>query len=62
MWSEFVDWAVRSLLHSQPPLANPEDLAFPQCLSTADEAIALIRERHDRWLRDRNREPGTKND
>jgi uncharacterized protein (TIGR00730 family) len=51
MWAELVEWAKTHLLKSQPPLANPEDLAIPRCLSTADEAISLIREHHDRWLR-----------
>jgi uncharacterized protein (TIGR00730 family) len=49
MWADFVDWARTHLLKSQPPLANPEDLAIPVCLQTADEAIALLREHHARW-------------
>jgi hypothetical protein len=39
-----------SLLTTQPPLANPEDIAIPQCVNTADEAIALVRQRHAKWL------------
>jgi uncharacterized protein (TIGR00730 family) len=49
MWADLVDWARTHLLTSQPPLANPEDLAIPLCVNTADEAIALIREHHARW-------------
>ena len=49
MWTGFVDWARTHLLKTQPPLANPEDLAIPVCLQTADEAIALLREHHARW-------------
>jgi len=49
MWTGLVDWARASLLSTQPPLANPEDIAIPQCVNTADEAIALIRESHARW-------------
>jgi uncharacterized protein (TIGR00730 family) len=49
MWSGLVDWARTHLLASQPPLANPEDMSIPQCVNTADEAIALIREHHARW-------------
>jgi hypothetical protein len=37
-------------LTSQLPLANPEDMNIPNCVNTADEAIALIREHHARWL------------
>jgi uncharacterized protein (TIGR00730 family) len=51
MWAELVDWARKHLLTTQPPLANPEDIAIPRCVATADEAIALIREHHARWLR-----------
>jgi uncharacterized protein (TIGR00730 family) len=49
MWADLVGWARTHLLKSQPPLANPEDMAIPQCVNTADEAIALIREHHQRW-------------
>jgi uncharacterized protein (TIGR00730 family) len=50
MWDGLVDWAGNSLLASDPPLANPQDIAIPQCVETADEAIALIQESHARWL------------
>jgi uncharacterized protein (TIGR00730 family) len=50
MWADLVDWARSHLLTSQPPLANPEDIAIPRCVNTADEAIALIREHHAKWL------------
>src|SRR5262249_52380865 len=50
MWSHLVDWARTYLVTSQPPLANPEDMTIPQCVNTADEAIALIRANHARWL------------
>lgn len=49
MWPGLVKWARTSLLSTQPPLANPEDLAIPHCVNTADEAIALVREHHLRW-------------
>jgi predicted Rossmann-fold nucleotide-binding protein len=52
MWPPLVDWARTQLLSSQPPLANAEDMAIPQCVGTADEAIALIRENHGRWQRE----------
>jgi uncharacterized protein (TIGR00730 family) len=49
MWADLVDWAKAHLLTTSPVLANPEDLAIPRCVNTADEAIALIREHHARW-------------
>jgi uncharacterized protein (TIGR00730 family) len=52
MWADLVEWARTHLLTSQPPLASPEDMAIPRCVHTADEAIALIREHHDRWRRE----------
>jgi hypothetical protein len=49
MWADLVGWARTHLLTSQPPLANPEDMAIPLCVNAADEAIAVIREYHARW-------------
>jgi uncharacterized protein (TIGR00730 family) len=51
MWAELVDWARKNLLKPELNLANPEDMTIPRCVNTADEAIALIREHHDGWLR-----------
>jgi uncharacterized protein (TIGR00730 family) len=50
MWTGLVDWARAQLLRPELPLACPEDMAIPRCVDTADEAIALIREHHARWL------------
>jgi uncharacterized protein (TIGR00730 family) len=50
MWADLVDWARTHLLTTQPPLANPEDMKIPHCVSTADEAITLIRAHHARWV------------
>jgi uncharacterized protein (TIGR00730 family) len=49
MWSEFVNWANLNLLKPELQLASPEDLRIPQCVTTGDEAIALIREHFKRW-------------
>ena len=49
MWADLVQWAKTHLLKAQPPLANPEDMAIPRCVDTADEAIALIRDHHAQW-------------
>ena len=53
MWSELVDWARKNLLKPELSLANPEDMTIPRCVNTADEAIALIREHHGKWLNGR---------
>jgi uncharacterized protein (TIGR00730 family) len=49
MWKGLVDWARVSMLDPRLALANAEDLQIPQCLDTADEAIAVVRELHTRW-------------
>jgi hypothetical protein len=49
MWPGLIDWARETMLSFDPPLANPEDFELPQCLPTADEAIAVILEHHARW-------------
>jgi uncharacterized protein (TIGR00730 family) len=50
MWPGLVEWAKAEMLAFSPPLANPEDLDIPACVAGADEAIALLREHHRRWL------------
>jgi uncharacterized protein (TIGR00730 family) len=55
MWVELVDWARKHLLNPQVPLASADDLAIPQCLNTADEAIAVIRAHHEKWRREQDR-------
>jgi len=52
MWADFVAWGRQYLLRPEFPLANPEDLAIPHCVDTAEQAIALIRGCHQEWLRD----------
>ncbi|HEY7448344.1 MAG TPA: LOG family protein [Vicinamibacterales bacterium] len=49
MWTGLVEWAKTAMLDPRLALANPEDLQIPQCLETADEAIAVVRELHAKW-------------
>jgi uncharacterized protein (TIGR00730 family) len=49
MWKGLVDWARTAMLDPRLALANAADLQIPQCLETADEAIAVIRDRHSKW-------------
>jgi uncharacterized protein (TIGR00730 family) len=53
MWRGLVDWTAQSMLDPATPLASPEDIHIPQCLETADEAIAVVRGLHDEWLKQR---------
>ena len=49
MWKGLVEWATTSMLDPRLALANPKDMQIPQCLETADEAIAIVRNLHDKW-------------
>ena len=51
MYAELVDWAKKNLLKPELSLASPEDMTIPRCVNTADEAIALLREHHAKWLK-----------
>jgi hypothetical protein len=50
MWPGLIEWARSTMVSFDPPLASPEDMTIPRCAATADEAIAMIREHHDKWL------------
>jgi uncharacterized protein (TIGR00730 family) len=50
MWPGLIEWARRSMLATDPPLASPADLAIPRCVANADEAIAVLRDCHAAWL------------
>ena len=50
MWAELVQWARVHMQDSRLALVNVEDLAIPRCVATGDEAIAVIREYHARWV------------
>ncbi|MBC7817080.1 MAG: LOG family protein [Planctomycetaceae bacterium] len=50
MWSGLVDWTESSMLATDPPLANADDMKIPQCVANGNEAIALIRKHHAQWL------------
>lgn len=49
MWRELIDWATRTMLRPGFELASPVDMRIPQCVDTADEAIAIIRTHHAAW-------------
>ena len=57
MWPGLIEWAKTSMLTTDPPLANPEDLTLPVCVAGADEAIALIRKHHAEWQAAQQRLP-----
>jgi uncharacterized protein (TIGR00730 family) len=56
IWPGLVEWARTTMLSFDPPLANAEDLAIPQCVPNADEAIRLIGEHYARWQRENQKQ------
>jgi predicted Rossmann-fold nucleotide-binding protein len=52
MYADLVEWARKYMLRPQFPLASPEDMNIPLCLSTADEAIAVIRKHYKSWQKE----------
>lgn len=57
MWQDFLQWGQEYLLRPDFPLASPEDLTIPQCVENAEQAIAIIRRRHEEWMREPNSQP-----
>ena len=55
MWLGFVDWARTQMLEFETPLASAADFNIPQCVATGDDAIAIIREHHAKWLQEQQR-------
>ena len=41
------------MVYVESPLANPDDMSIPQCVANADEAIALVRRYHGKWISSR---------
>jgi uncharacterized protein (TIGR00730 family) len=53
MWRELIEWGRQYLLRPDLPLASLEDFDIPCCVDSAQEAIGLIRGRHQHWLAER---------
>jgi uncharacterized protein (TIGR00730 family) len=49
MWPGLVSWARTEMLSYDPALANLDDFSIPQCVPSAERAIAIIREHHAHW-------------
>jgi uncharacterized protein (TIGR00730 family) len=51
MWSELLTWANKHMVDGEHSLAKPADMKIPQCASTFEEAVVLLREAHGEWLK-----------
>jgi predicted Rossmann-fold nucleotide-binding protein len=49
MWAELIGWAQKHMLNPENPLASADDLTLPQCVTTADQALAIIRPAYMQW-------------
>lgn len=49
MWADLVGWAEHHMIETNPPMASPIDMTIPQCVSTFEEAIELLKESHTQW-------------
>src|SRR5262245_25490790 len=59
MWPGLVEWAREHMLGIEPHLADPADFAIPRCVADVAEAMAIIREYHGQWARERTAMAGT---
>jgi uncharacterized protein (TIGR00730 family) len=50
MWAELLEWARKSMLRPESPLASPDDFAIPICCQTGPEVLDILREHHGRWM------------
>jgi len=51
MWQGLVDWHRQAMLRPGFELASEQDMAIPQVVPGAPEAIAILRENHAAWVR-----------
>ena len=49
MYAEFVAWCQDHMLHSELNLADPEDLALPQCVEDGAGVLQIVREHYSTW-------------
>ncbi|MHA3771504.1 LOG family protein [Verrucomicrobiota bacterium sgz303538] len=56
MWAELVEWGRRSMLQEGSELASEIDFTIPHCVDTIEEAVDLIRENRNAWLRSQQEE------
>jgi uncharacterized protein (TIGR00730 family) len=50
MWSEFVNWAKTYMVDGDLSMASAADMEIPTCVAGFDEAIALLKTDHQKWL------------
>jgi uncharacterized protein (TIGR00730 family) len=51
MWRSLIEWAKSEMVGPEFRLAAPGDFEIPICVDSAAEAVAVVRQRHQAWLR-----------
>lgn len=46
MWPELIAWAEKSMI---PTMADAADVQIPSCVTSVDQAIALLQKEHQQW-------------
>ena len=49
MWFELLEWAQAHMVTSGQCLADPPDMAIPQCCKSVEDAVEIIRRHYERW-------------
>ncbi|MCD0460225.1 LOG family protein [Roseiconus lacunae] len=55
MWPSLVEWAKKSMISIDSPMADAADLDIPQCVGSGDEAVTLIRKAHAQWVKNQDK-------
>lgn len=50
MWSGLLEWAKKSMVETEPMLADPVDMEIPRCVDKAEDAVEIIRKHYSEWL------------
>lgn len=53
MWNDLVGWTRTHMLDPGLAMATEQDLAIPRCATSSTEAIEIIRQDRERWVRER---------
>jgi uncharacterized protein (TIGR00730 family) len=51
MYQDLLEWSKEHMLSETQPLASPEDMRIPSCVTNADQAISIIEADYQSWLR-----------
>jgi uncharacterized protein (TIGR00730 family) len=53
MYQELVEWCRKAMLREDCPLASPQDMDIPLCMSDGESILKIVRAHHARWKKSR---------